>query len=116
VRLTGPGGYSEIGVLSNLTLPAANTVRVTYRFAAPGGTVGPEDNGSYSLSVEPNQVGDSSGNFTAATVAGTFTIPVPPPGVPGATSGGPTSMLASALPAAERPASALKSAGDDLLA
>jgi PKD repeat protein len=119
VRLTGPGGYSQPGVLSNLTVPATNTVRVTYRFAAPGGTVGPEDNGSYTLLVEPNQVADTSGNFTAATVAGAFNVAIPPPGVPGAqpaSSGGTTLMLASALPAAERPASALKSAGEDVLA
>jgi PKD repeat protein len=79
VRLTGPGGYSQVGSLSNLTVPAPNTVRVTYKFAAPGGTVGPEDNGAYTVSVEPNQVADASGNFTAATAAGGFAVALPAP-------------------------------------
>ena len=54
---------------------------VTYVVAAPHGTWGSADNGSYTIALNPNQVSDTSGNF-AGGASGSFSvnIPVPNPG------------------------------------
>ena len=78
VLVTGPGGYAEAGVLANLAF-AAGTWTATYRVASPGGSWGAEDNGTYTVSMQPGQVGDASGNFVAAGALGTFQAAVPAP-------------------------------------
>jgi hypothetical protein len=78
VRVTGPGGYSQLGVLSNLT--TSGTTRIaTYRVPAPGASWDAADNGTYTVSLNANQVSDTSGNFAAAGVLGTFQVNVPAP-------------------------------------
>lgn len=78
VLVTGPNGYSQAGSLANL-VHSAGTWTATYRVPAAGGAWGAEDNGTYTVSMRPAQVSDTSGNFVAAGVLGTFLVTVPSP-------------------------------------
>ncbi len=83
--VTGPNGYSQAGVLANL-VNASGTWTATYRVPAPGGSWGAEDNVTYTVQMQPNQVADTSGNFVAAGVLGTFEVAVPQPAAVAAAS------------------------------
>ena len=73
VLVTGPGGYSQQGVLSNLTF-SSGTWTATYRIPAPGGSWDAPDNGTYTVSMRPNEVSDTAGAFVQAGVLGTFAV------------------------------------------
>jgi subtilisin family serine protease len=92
VLVTGPNGYSSAAYLANLTT-SAGTWTATYRVPAPGGTWGAEDNGTYTVSLQPNQVADTSGNFAAAGVLGTFQSALPPPAIAATVSAFPPSAM-----------------------
>jgi hypothetical protein len=78
VEVSGPGGYLQSAALSNVSF-ASGVWTVTYRVTAPGGTFGAEDNGTYTVTMKPSQVADTSGNFVAAGSLGTFQVAVPAP-------------------------------------
>ena len=76
LMLTGPGpgpGPSEATIGSNITIDASNPddVFATYTVIPPSGTTwNTGDDGSYTVSLQPNQVEDSDGNFAAPTSTG----------------------------------------------
>ena len=76
VLVTGPNGFSQKGVLANLT-SSGGTRTAIYRVPAPGGTLGAEDNGAYTVTLQPFQVADTSRNFVAGGVLGGFNVAVP---------------------------------------
>ncbi len=79
--ITGPEGFSQAANLVSFTPAGNGTSRtVTYQIAAPGGTWDANDNGSYQITLQTQQVFDTSGNFIPATVLGNFAvnIPIPP--------------------------------------
>jgi hypothetical protein len=78
VLVTGPGGYSQPGVLSSLTF-ANSEWTATYRVPAPGGTWDTADNGTYTVSMQPGQVTDTSGNAVPAGPIGTITVSLAAP-------------------------------------
>jgi hypothetical protein len=73
VLVTGPGGYSQPGTLSNLTY-ANNAWTATYRVPAPGGAWDAADNGAYTVSMRANEVSDTAGAFVAAGALGQFSV------------------------------------------
>ena len=78
VLVTGPNGYSQLGVLANLAYSGTSWT-ATYYVSAPGGTWDASENGTYAVSMRPSQVSDTSGNFVAAGALGTFQVAVPAP-------------------------------------
>ena len=57
VRVTGPNGYDELAVLLGVDESADGTPRTaTYRIPAPGGTWDIADDGTYSVSMQVDEV------------------------------------------------------------
>jgi CSLREA domain-containing protein len=75
IRVTGPNGFNTLATFVSVDNNTNGTPRVaTYKFDPPGGSWGPTDNGIYSVLVEPNQIGDLSGNFAAAGTVGAIIV------------------------------------------
>jgi len=80
--VTGPHGYSQLASFFFANPNGDGTPRTaTYRLTAgqlPGGNGWDAfDNGTYTLTLQANQVADTIGNFAAAGVIGTFTVNAP---------------------------------------
>ncbi len=71
VQVTGPGGYDQLGTLTSTGLVNGTTVVAQYSVPAPTA------DGTYNISILPNQVTDSSGNPVAAGNLGTFALSDP---------------------------------------
>ena len=79
IQVTGPG-YSAAATLVSLDTNTNGTPRTaTYRITARGGTWDSSDTGQYTISLQPNQVADTSGNFAAAATLGTFQVSIAAP-------------------------------------
>ncbi|MBF2085060.1 DUF4347 domain-containing protein [Thermoleptolyngbya sp. C42_A2020_037] len=77
IRVTNTAGFSELATLVSISPAGNGTPRTaTYRITAPGGTWDPSDNGIYTVTLLPNQVRDTSGNFAAGATLGTFQVNV----------------------------------------
>lgn len=75
IRVTGPNGFSAFAKFVSADAPGNGTPRVvTYRLDAPGGMWDGADAGLYTVSLEPSQVTDTSGNAAAAVTFGTFIV------------------------------------------
>jgi hypothetical protein len=84
VRVMGPNGFNVLAQFVSVDVNANGTPRVaTYQFVPPGGTWNAPDDGTYSVSIEPNQVGDTDdGLFVTAGVVGQFNVAGLPPITP----------------------------------
>ena len=69
VLVSGPGGYSQLGVLSNLTV-SGGVWRATYRIVPPGGTWNAADNGTYTVNMQAGQVCRHVGQLRPRRVPG----------------------------------------------
>jgi hypothetical protein len=84
VLVTGPNGYSQPATLA-LIIPATvgvggyQSIGAVYRVTVPSGGWSAASNGTYTISVRPNQVRDTSGNYVAAGAVGTFQVDLSPP-------------------------------------
>src|SRR5581483_1167553 len=77
IRVTGPRGFDQLAALVSVTPATSGTPRTaTYRIAAPGGSWDNADNGTYTLTLQGNQVSDTAGNSAAAGVLGTFGVSI----------------------------------------
>jgi hypothetical protein len=79
LTVSGPGlsgAVQYVGVDGNT---GSNTRVVTYSLAAPAGGWVAADNGSYSVSIQANQVNDTSGRFVAAGAIGSFSVNIGAP-------------------------------------
>lgn len=75
VRVTGPDGFDQLATFVRVEPGTDGTPRtVTYRIDAPGGTWNLTDNGSYTITVQANQVKDNRGNAAVAKIIGTFPV------------------------------------------
>ncbi len=74
VYLTGPNGYVGQAAANTWTTLDSQKVNAGFAIAGPGGTWGPEDNGTYEVRVAANQVSDLAGNKHAGGVIGTFVL------------------------------------------
>ncbi|MBD2461557.1 hypothetical protein H6G89_10900 [Oscillatoria sp. FACHB-1407] len=86
VRVTGPGGFNQLATFVGVSPTGDGTPRtVTYSITAPGGSWDTADLGTYTVSLEPNQVSDTSNNFAVAGTLGTFAAvgEIQPPTVSG---------------------------------
>ncbi|MEG3905099.1 esterase-like activity of phytase family protein, partial [Microcoleus sp. SVA1B4] len=81
IRVTGPGGFSQLATLVSFTPIGNGTPRTaTYQIAAPGGSWDLGDNGNYAIAIESGQVSDINNNFVAASNLGSFNVNIPNPG------------------------------------
>lgn len=77
IRVTGPNGYNQLAVFVSLNTENNGTPRTsTYHVTAPDGIWDYNDNGTYLLSMMPNQVMDISGNSVLDGMLGSFTVNV----------------------------------------
>lgn len=78
--VTGPEGFSQAATLVSFTPAGNGTSRTaTYQISAPGGTWDANDNGNYQITLQGEQVFDTSGNFIPTTTLGNFAVNVPIP-------------------------------------
>ena len=89
VLVAGPNSYSQYAAFISIDDGSDGTPRTaTYRVTSPDAEWVKNDNGTYQIAMVANQVSDTSGNFVAAGVIGTFTIAIPNQ-LPTADAGGP---------------------------
>ncbi|MHB1033059.1 MAG: FG-GAP-like repeat-containing protein [Pirellulales bacterium] len=75
LRITGLNGYSQLATLVSVDKTGDGTPRIaTYQVTPPGGAWDTSDNGTYAVSIEPNQVSDASENVLAGRPLGTFQV------------------------------------------
>jgi hypothetical protein len=75
IRVSGPGGFTQLATLVGVTPAGNGTPRTaTYQINAPGGAWDTADGGTYTVAVEANQVFDSVGNPLSATTLGSFQV------------------------------------------
>lgn len=75
--VTGPNGYSNLVDFVGVDTPTDGTPRIaSYSVAAPSGTWGVADNGSYHITVQNGQVTDTFNNSIAESVLGAFTVAI----------------------------------------
>lgn len=78
VRVTGPNGFEQTATFWGVNSHVNGSPRTaTYFITAPGGVWGFEDNGTYTVQLVANEVGDAAGNRAAAVTLGTFTVAIP---------------------------------------
>src|SRR5207249_428066 len=71
VRVAGPNNFDVPAVLVRVDTTADGSPRTaTYRFTPPGGTWDGSDNGTYTVTLQANQVFDTSGDSAAAGTLG----------------------------------------------
>jgi hypothetical protein len=74
VVVTGPNGFSQPAAFVQITSSTVAQVDVVYRIDAPGGTFDAADAGTYTVTMQANEVSDTSGNDVAAGNLGTFEV------------------------------------------
>src|SRR5207253_11277878 len=78
IRVTGPNGFNQLATFVSVDVNTNGSPRVaTYRITPPGGSWDGADNGTYTVSVEPNQVANTSGFTVPAAAIGGFQVLLP---------------------------------------
>jgi PA14 domain/FG-GAP-like repeat len=73
ILVTGPNDFSQLASLISVSKPQdGSPLTATYSITAPGGIWDATDAGTYTITLQPNQVSDPNGNFLAAGRLGTF--------------------------------------------
>ena len=79
IVVTGPGGFSQPANFTAVDKPTDGSPRAaTYVIAPAGGAWNAAANGTYTVSIQPQQVSDSHGNFIAAGPIGSFEVYIEP--------------------------------------
>lgn len=84
ILVTGPNGYSQLATFVSAT-PNSNSASITATYTAPAPTAGwtPAANGTYTVTLQSQQVSDTAGNITASAKVGTFAVAISSaPGTP----------------------------------
>jgi Ca2+-binding RTX toxin-like protein len=75
VRVNGPGGFNQAATLVNtVTNNQGAVITATYEINAAGGSWDTADHGSYTISLQDNQVSDTNGNFISGSNLGNFAV------------------------------------------
>jgi len=78
IRITGPNGYNQLAKFVKTDVAGNGTPRVaTYSMAIPGGSWNGADAGIYSVSLEANQVADTTAKFAVGGTLGSFKVDLP---------------------------------------
>ena len=81
VRVTGPNGYDQIAVAftgDGNGITQINTLHGIFpeQQGTPTRDWGSQDNGEYTVILEPNSLSDQAGNVTPGQILGTFTVSI----------------------------------------
>ena len=75
IRVSGPNGFDQAARLVNSNVNASGeVVTATYEINAAGGSWDNADNGNYTISLQDNQVSDTSNNFIPESNLGSFAV------------------------------------------
>lgn len=76
IRVTGPGGFSQIATLVSGPTAVANrtSANATFSISAPGVVWQPPFNGDFTVSIEPDVLADDRGNVSSAGAIGTISV------------------------------------------
>jgi len=78
IRVTGPNGFNQPATFVSVDNNTNGTPRTaTYSITPPGGAWAPTANGTYTVSVEPNQVFNTNGFTVPAAAIGAFQVVLP---------------------------------------
>ena len=77
IRVTDPNGGSQLAHFVSVDLSDPDAPRALYEITAPGGTWDSSDSGPYTVSMEPDQVRDVSGNYVPAGILKTIDVDIP---------------------------------------
>ncbi|MGA9379806.1 MAG: glycosyl hydrolase family 28-related protein [Phormidium sp.] len=78
ILVTGTNNFSQMAALVSVNNTHNGTLyTATYEIPVPGGIWMIDDNGSYTFTLQPNEVSDSSGNFMPASTLGSFLVNLP---------------------------------------
>ena len=80
VRVTGPNSFDQLATFVSVQ-GSGTSCTGTYQITAPGDTWDAADDGAYTVSMVANQVSDTSDNYVAAGVLGSFTVQLGQSGV-----------------------------------
>lgn len=73
ITVTGPNGFSQVATFESVSNQTNGTPRAaTYSFTPPGGAWAPTNFGVYTITMNANQVYDTSSNSVDAGALGTF--------------------------------------------
>ncbi|XZE55327.1 cadherin domain-containing protein [Planctomycetaceae bacterium SH139] len=79
IRVVGPGGYDELATFIGVDDDSTGTQRVaTYSIPAPNGIWDADVSGTYTISLEAEQVADIAGNFNEPGTIATFEVDISP--------------------------------------
>jgi Legume lectin domain len=79
ILITGPGNFSQLATLVTLDAgPEGQTRTAVYRLTAPGGVWDEADDGTYTFTLQANQVSDATNNFAVAQTLGSMTVSFTP--------------------------------------
>ena len=77
LSINGPGGMLAAAMVVSITPDMDNqTLQVVYRFTPPGGAWDSTDDGTYTITVEANEVTNTDGTAVATQAVGTFDVDV----------------------------------------
>jgi hypothetical protein len=76
VRVTGPGGFDSATTFVSAHTTTGHNAIATYSLVPPGGSWDSADNGTYSVVMQANQVGDFVGHTVPPGPIGAFTVTV----------------------------------------
>ena len=75
IKVTGPHHFTQNAILvSKNTNANAKSIVATYKISAPGGKWNSTDNGTYTITIRPKEVSDSSGNFVPSGKLASFSF------------------------------------------
>ncbi|RMG15312.1 MAG: DUF4038 domain-containing protein, partial [Cyanobacteria bacterium J055] len=98
LHVLGPNGFDAETTFLLVDNNSNGTPRTaTYQIESPGGTWDAADNGTYSVVLRSNEVGDINGNFAAGTTLGTFQVDVVDDPLPEDTTPPTASLVATNL-------------------
>ncbi len=78
IFVTGPNGYSQLATFVGSSAPTTEAggdqqTVATYQITPPNGSWAAGEDGQYTISLQPNQVRDKSGNYALSGTIGSFT-------------------------------------------
>jgi hypothetical protein len=77
IQVTGPNGFNQSATFVEVNVSGNGTPRTaTYRINAPGGAWDASDNGTYTVSMQSDQVTDTNGNAVKAGTLESFQVAV----------------------------------------
>jgi hypothetical protein len=83
ILVTGPHGFSQLATEVSVNQNGSGSpTTVTYRINAPAGGWDIANDGDYTINVQPNQVGDSAGDFVRSQPLAAFSIAITPASIP----------------------------------